>query len=155
DFRLPEVLDRFKLATREASGAFAERPPVAPSAWLLDTLRYNVPLATAIGTEKARSEMVISPVLIELKRSIRPATSLFSGIDLSVDPDAGLTGICDFLLGLGPEQLFVKAPIVTLVEAKNENLREGIGQCAAEMVAARVFNERAGNSIETIYGVVT
>ena len=42
-----------------------------------------------------------------------------------------------------------------VVEAKQENIPGGFGQCIAEMVAARIFNERAGNEIRTVYGAVT
>jgi hypothetical protein len=155
DFRLPDVLKRFHLVTREAPGLFADRPRVAPSPLLSELLQFNVPLASSVGTEKVRSELIVAPMLVELKRSLRAAISFFSGVDLSVDPEAGLTGICDFLLSLGPEQFFVTAPVVALVEAKNENVREGMGQCAAEMVAAQLFNAREGNTIDTIYGAVT
>jgi len=41
------------------------------------------------------------------------------------------------------------------VEAKNENIKTGFGQCVAEMIAAQLFNEREENAIKTIYGVVT
>jgi hypothetical protein len=86
---------------------------------------------------------------------VRPTIALFSGIELSVDPEAGLSGTCDFLLGAGPEQLFVTAPLLAVVEAKNENMREGMGPCAAEMVAARILNERAGHTGTIVYGAVT
>jgi hypothetical protein len=155
DFRLPDVLNQFGLVTREAAGLFADRPRITPSPLLVETLRYNVPLASSIGNEKARSELIIAPVLVELKRVHLPAVGLFSGVELAVDAAAGLTGTCDFLLSLTPEQLFVKAPIMALVEAKKEDMFVGLGQCAAEMVAARIFNERAGNAIETVYGAVT
>ena len=155
DFRLPDVLDRFHLVTHEAGGLFADRPPVAPSAHLVETLRLNVRLANSIGTEKARSEFVIAPILAELKHVLHPSLGLFSGVDLPVDAAAGLTGTCDFLVSAGPEQLFVKAPLLAVVEAKNENMREGMGQCAAEMVAVRIFNERAHEAIDPVYGAVT
>jgi len=155
DFRLPDVLEKFSLVTREAPGLFADRPPVAPSSHLLETLRFNVPLATSIGSEKARSELIIAPVLVELKRLHQRVIALFSGIELTVDPSAGLTGTCDFLLSRGSEQLFMKAPILALVEAKREDMLVGLGQCAAEMVAARIFNTRANNEIDTVHGVVT
>jgi len=155
DFRLPEVLQRFSLVTREGAGLFADRPLVAPSEHLLETLRFNVPLATAIGNEKARSELIVTPMLVELKRTHRPTLGLFSGVELNVDAGAGLTGTCDFLVSLGPEQLFVAAPVVALVEAKKDDMFVGAGQCAAEMVAARIFNERAGNPIEAVHGAVT
>ena len=155
DFRLPDVLDKFSLVTREVVGLFADRPPVQPSALLVEILRFSVPLGVAIGNEKARSEFIVAPVLGELKRLQSTVIGLFSGVDLTVDPGAGLAGVCDFLVSLTPEQLFVKAPVVTLVEAKKEDMLTGMGQCAAEMVGARLFNERAGNPIDPVYGVVT
>ncbi len=51
--------------------------------------------------------------------------------------------------------LIVKAPVITIVEAKKENINFGLGQCIAEMLAAKIFNEREGNEITTIYGAVT
>jgi hypothetical protein len=153
--RLPEVLETFELTTLEKSGAFQDRPPAAPSRHLLETLAYNVSLASAVATEKARSELVVAPVLVELKRTLRPDISFFSGVDLSVDQDLGLTGTCDFILSASPEQLFLKAPVVVVVEAKNESIRAGMGPCVAAMVASQIFNAREGSAIETVYGAVT
>jgi hypothetical protein len=155
DYRLANALKKFDLTNREVIGLFDDRPPVALSPNLQEMLHDSVPLASAIGTEKARSELVIAPVLFELMRTLRPDISLFSGVELSVDPDAGLTGTCGFLISASPEQFFVKAPVVAVVEAKNESLRDGMGQCVAEMVASRIFNEREGNAIETVYGAFT
>jgi hypothetical protein len=59
------------------------------------------------------------------------------------------------MISLSSEQLFVKSPIIILVEAKNENMMGGLGQCIAEMVAARMFNEKEGNNIPSVYGTVT
>ena len=42
-----------------------------------------------------------------------------------------------------------------VVEAKNDNIKSGLGQCTAEMVAARVFNEREGAGASLIHGAVT
>jgi hypothetical protein len=155
DFTLPDVIARFSLRTREDTDLFADRPPIQPSAHLVETLRANVPVAVAISNEKVRSELVVAPVLMELKRAHPHAVGFFSGVDLTVDAAAGLTGTCDFLLTLSPEQAYVKAPVVTLVEAKRDDLASGVGQCAAEMVGARTFNEQAGNAIGTVYGAVT
>lgn len=49
----------------------------------------------------------------------------------------------------------ISAPGVTLVEAKNENIKGGLGQCIAEMVAAQRFNQQKETLIDAIYGVVT
>ena len=42
-----------------------------------------------------------------------------------------------------------------MVEAKNDNIKSGLPQCIAEMVAARIFNEREQSAVDTIFGVVT
>lgn len=155
DFRLPDALKKFALSRREDAGLFDALPTVTPSPLLLEILQYNVPVAAAMGTEKARSELIIAPVLMELRRVAQPRISVFSGIDLSVDPEAGLTGVYDFLISGSPEQFFVEAPLVAVVEAKNESIKDGLGQCVAEMVAARIWNEREKNPTETVYGTVT
>ncbi|MFK0730852.1 MAG: hypothetical protein ACIWVG_06735 [Gloeotrichia echinulata HAB0833] len=45
--------------------------------------------------------------------------------------------------------------MITLVEAKNDNLKSGLAQCLGEMLAAQIFNQRGQNQIEIVYGVVT
>lgn len=155
DFSIDDVKAQFKLRLDEGKDLFASVPAAEVSSLLRDTLTENVPLALAISTEKARSELIIAPVLLEVRRRSRPATSLFSGVDFTVDPDQGLKGQCDFLLSLSEEQLTIEAPVVAVVEAKNENMKAGIGQCIAEMVAARLFNERKGRTLPAVYGVVT
>ncbi len=155
DFSIGEVKRRFGLQLDESGDFFAGVAPVAASALLAETLRENIPLALAIGTEKARSELIIAPVLVAIRRQLANAISLFSGVEWSVDPAQGLRGTCDFLLSLSPEQFDIEAPVIAVVEAKKEDMGLGIGQCLAEMVAARIFNQQRQNSISTIYGVVT
>jgi hypothetical protein len=41
------------------------------------------------------------------------------------------------------------------VEAKNDNLRTGFGQCIAAMAAAQEFNQKAGTTGAAVYGAVT
>lgn len=155
DFKLNEVIQRFGLTVNEGSGLFASVPEEDCSDLLATILGENVDLAVSINTEKARSEMIISPILLELRRKFNCEISLFSGVDFTVDAQQGLNGFCDFIISSSKEQLFVRAPVITLVETKNENLRSGFGQCIAEMIAAQLFNEQQGNAIQTIYGVVT
>lgn len=81
--------------------------------------------------------------------------SLFSGVDFTVDTEVGLFGVCDYLFSLTPLQLIVQAPVVMIVEAENDNIKNGMGQCMAEMLAAQRFNERRGLSLPFVYGVVT
>lgn len=155
DFSLEKVKRTFELTTSEIVDLFGDVPELECSALLTEILRYNAPLAVASNSEKARSEMIISPILIDLRRLLRERINLFSGIEFDVDSERGLNGICDFIISNSSEILFVSAPIITLVEAKKENITAGLGQCVAEMLAARIFNERAGNEVSTIYGVVT
>ena len=72
-----------------------------------------------------------------------------------MDRENNLNGFCDFIVSASSEQLMLNAPIVTIVEAKNENIIGGLGQCIAEMVAADIFNKDENNGIEKVYGVVT
>lgn len=155
DFSIGEVKRRFGLDLDELGDYFASVAPAAVSPLLAETLRENTPLALAIGTEKARSELIIAPILVEIRRQLGGTISLFSGVEWTVDPAQGLRGTCDFLLSLSPEQFDIEAPVVTVVEAKKDNMAVGIGQCLAEMVAARLFNQQRGNPIPTVFGVVT
>ena len=123
--------------------------------FFLKYLQNNIPLAQAISTKKAKSEMIIAPVLIEVRRLLDNKISLFSGIDFNVDIEQGLNGFCHFLISLSSQQLYVTSPIVALVEAKNDNLKQGLAQCIAEMIAANKLNELEGNNVKNIYGCVT
>jgi hypothetical protein len=155
DFKLSEIIQKFELTLNEVSGLFADVPEEEPSNLLTTILKENVDLAVSINTEKARSEMIISPILLEVRRKLNNEISLFSGIDFNVDNQQGLNGFCDFLISLSKEQLFIRAPIITLVESKNENLKLGLAQCIAEMLAAQLFNQQKQNAIKIVYGAVT
>lgn len=155
DFTLDRVRRTFDLTISDKVDIFSsvlelELPPL-----LSDFIRENIPLALASNTEKSRSEMIIAPILIAVRKYLNYQVSLFSGIDFTVDPSQGLNGNCDFVISRSPELLIVSAPVVTIVEAKKENINAGLGQCVAEMIAAKLFNEREGNNIQTIYGTVT
>ena len=155
DFTLQETVQRFQLTLEEQHDLFAAIPNIVPSDALRTILAENVPLALAIQTEKARSELIIAPVLVEVRKLVQRQISLFSGVDFPVDVAQGLNGVCDFLIARSPEQFFIRAPVVVIVEAKNENIKAGLGQCSATMVAAQVFNAREGTGITTVYGAVT
>ena len=155
DFKLSEIIQKFELTLNEVSGLFADVPEEEPSNLLTTILKENIDLAVSINTEKARSEMIISPILLEVRRKLNNEISLFSGVDFNVDNQQGLNGFCDFLISLSKEQLFIRAPIITLVESKNENLKLGLAECIAEMLAAQLFNEQKQNAIKIVYGAVT
>jgi hypothetical protein len=155
DFTLESIKKKLRLRVHEQADLFANAPESQPGTLLSDTLTYNLPLALAINTEKSRSELIIAPILVELRRQFESKISFFSGVEFNVDPTLGLNGICDFILSRSTEQLMVSAPVITIVEAKKENLNAGLGQCIAEMFAAQRFNEQEENPISTIYGAVT
>jgi hypothetical protein len=155
DFKLNELVKQFELTISENLDLFADISEIEPSENLRFSLKENASLALDINTEKARSEMIIAPILLEVRRQINYQIGLFSGSEFNVAPEKGLNGTCDFLISLSPERLFIKAPIIMLVEAKKEDLKAGLGQCIAEMLAAQLFNEREENKIPIIYGVVT
>ena len=154
-FTLSKVSRTFHLETVRRQGIFAGIEPVEPSAHLTATLERNLPFALAMGTEKAKSELIVAHILIELCLHFADRVSLFSGIDFNVDATNGLTGVCDFLVSLSPETFDLEAPVIALVEAKNADVKLGVGQCAAEMVAAQRFNAEAGNDLRCIYGATT
>ena len=155
NFTLETVQQAFQLETVQSVGIFSEVEQVEPSVALIEALAKKVPLALAIGTEKAKSEMIVADILIELRDHFENRISLFSGIDFNVDSENDLTGVCDFLVSLSPEQYYLKAPVIILVEAKKDDLITGLGQCVAEMVAAQRFNAEKGNDIPRIYGATT
>jgi hypothetical protein len=156
DFTLRRVKEEFELVLVEGVRFLPEIPSVElTTPYLRDVLQESVPLAIAMGSEKARSELLISPVLFELRRILDRKISFFSGEDFTVDSECGLSGVCDFLLSRSSEQLMIEAPAVVIIEAKKDNIKGGFGQCIAEMIAAQRFNERAHTPVNTIYGAVT
>lgn len=155
NFTLDTVLEAFDLEEVDVAGIFAASEPVEPSELLTAVLKRNVPLALAVGTEKAKSELIVANVLVELREQLEHRISFFSGIEFNVDADADLTGVCDFMISLSPRQFSLKAPIIVLVEAKKDDMLVGLGQCVAEMVAAQRFNAEEGNDIACIYGTIT
>lgn len=152
---LSKVRTAFNLTIDETTRLFTDIAPIEPSEYLKTTLNEFVPLANAINTEKARSELIIAPVLLEVRRHLNFQIGFFPGTEFNVDSSVGLSGYCDYILTASKEMYEIYAPVVTLVEAKNENIKGGLGQCIAEMIAAQRFNQQKETNIDTIYGAVT
>ncbi len=134
---------------------FPHIEPVEPSEYLKITLKRNLQVAFDNDTEKARSELIIAPLLIEVREMFNGKISLFSGRDFNVDSTQGLNGFCDYILSASEFTLEIEAPVLTIVEAKNESTNVGLGQCIAEMVAAQRFNQVRDKITQSIYGAVT
>lgn len=155
EFTLPILTRQFSLTIDETTDLFADVPEATLRSEFHAQLDELVPLALAVSSEKARSELIIAPVLLELWRMTGQRIGFFSGILFDVDKTQGLDGFCDYILTRTPRQLFVEAPEVMLVEAKNEDMKRGYGQCLAEMLAAQRFNAADEQGDDTVYGAVT
>ena len=155
DFSLKQAKDKLGLRIIEDRDLFSAIKEIAISELLTATLKYNVPLAMAVGTEKARSELIIVNILLEVRKILNNEISLFSGVIFDVDKETGLTGFCDFIISQSAEQFYLSAPVITVVEAKNENIVGGLGQCIAEMYASNLFNVKEDLRLPSIFGAVT
>lgn len=154
-FTLNQITHQFHIGIDEKSNLFANVPEATLRPEFLAQLDELAPLALSVATEKARSELIIAPVLLELWRMTGQQIGFFSGVIFDVDKSQGLDGFCDYILTRSPRQLFIEAPVVMMVEAKNEDMKGGYGQCLAEMLGAQRFNAADGHGGEKVYGVVT
>ena len=127
--------------------------PVQPSAWLAESLMIaeEMPLTN----EKSKSERIVSPILIEVARKYKKQITMFSGEELTVSPQDDLSGECDFFFCLQAAKPYLEAPIMTLVEAKDEDLEWGVAQCAAQMYGAYLYNKNEEKEINVLYGCAT
>ncbi len=155
DFTLPALIRQFSLTIDETTDLFADVPETPLRPEFQARLGIMVPLALTNSTEKARSEFIIAPVLLELWLLKNREVGLLSGVEFNIDRAQGLEGVCDYIITRFPKQLFIKAPVLVVVEAKNEDMKKGYAQCGAELIAAQQFNEREGTTTERLYGVVT
>ena len=155
EFTLRLLKERLGITATDAENLFEAVPPLPASDFFRTLLVRHLPIVRGQGTEKARSEMIIAPLLVELREQVDHQIAVFSGVEMTGDPALGLYGFCDFLVSRSPTMLAVTAPVLTVVEAKREDITAGIPQCIAEMYAAMIFNARDGEPRETLYGAVT
>lgn len=148
-FTMQKLKSDFGLQERETA-LFVHIEPLQPSSWLRTTLRAGRKMQ--LVSEKAKSEFIVAPIFAELRLRSHKAFSVFSGAMLTVDAKRNLNGECDFILS-DKNTMFPESAIFALVEAKHGLIDEGIPRCAAQMLAARMFNGHDDNQI--IYGCVT
>jgi hypothetical protein len=128
-------------------------PPVAPSEWLLASL--NKAYLTLPTNEKAKSERLVSPILLEILEAFQTEVSFFSGEEVNINAQDDLAGPCDFFFTLIPNSPYLELPIISIVEAKDEDLDWGIAQCAAQVYAANLMNTSEGKDMPVLYGCTT
>jgi len=155
DFTLQKIREELGFEIANANLIFKILDKYSFSEDFIDFLKQGVHLASAIDNEKSRSEFIVAPLLLRLKAALNNEISVFSGTELNIDKEKGLNGICDFLIAKSDKQYILTHPIIALVEAKNSNIYSGLGQCMAEMVAARLYNQRYNIDSKIIYGIVT
>jgi len=154
DFSLTKFKKEFGL-TEEKITLFPDANLIEPSEWLKTTLAISLRLALASSSEKARSEFIVAPLLLEMEMLNNQSFSIFSGERLDVLPEQGLNSECDFILGKNSFSSSLQAPIFCLVEAKKNDIKEGLGQCVAQMLGATLFNQNEGLEYPVVYGCVT
>ena len=146
-------LDKLNIKVVKQTLTFDGMQTVEPSSLLTETLKRH--LRMPLASEKAKCEFIITPILSDItERNINEIT-YFSGYNFNVAKELGLKGRCDYLLTYVPNSPRIEAPVLAVVEAKNDNLDEGIAQCIAQMFAFRLFNERKGKPTPVVYGAVT
>ncbi len=157
DFSARDLVQRFKVKFKAAT-LFTDSQPIDPSLWLLEALTRGQELG--FGSEKSRSERLVTPILLELSNLNHHSFSIYSGMNLDVDEAAGLRGDgwplpCDFIFSFSRIQDFVTAPIFCITEAKKHDLEQGTVQVAAQLLGARRLNDAEGNQFETLYACCT
>ena len=152
DFDIPRVEKELGLKVRSRE-LFWQIEFIEPSDWLIESLRRGS--ENALVSEKSRSEFLVAPVLLALKETSENRLQVFSGQTLNVDANLGLTGECDFILSKTEPTPVLRAPIMAVVEAKKNDIELGLGQCIAQMFAAKIFNLRREKDFREIFGCVT
>jgi hypothetical protein len=150
--KLESVTKKFGLSAKRQK-LFTTVDKLEPSNWLKETLR--IAELFALRNEKAKAERVISPILTEIALLFADKISFFSGENLEINPQEDLSGECDFFFTLVPQSEYIESPIISLTEAKDEDMDYGIAQCAAQLYGAKLFNEMEGKHFPILYGCAT
>jgi hypothetical protein len=150
--RLKQVTQKFGLDAKTVR-LFPDIKSAEPSSWLQETLE-KARLFPLIN-EKVKSEKIVSPILSEVAEWSYDKVTLFSGEELPVDAENDLSGECDFFFVLAPYKPYIESPIISVVEAKDEDMDYGTAQCAAQLYGAKLYNESEGKNIPILYGCAT
>lgn len=153
DFDFTSAKKQFSL-TEKIGTIFDSIEAVPLSQWLDQTLARSQQFGIFSESEKARSEFIVAPILLESLGG-RDDVSLYSGKNLEVDKNQGLNGECDFILSKGKLSHTIQTPIMGLVEAKKNDIDLGLGQCVSQMVGAQRFNKTEETGISTVFGCIT
>ncbi len=151
-FTLDLIEQRFGIKNH-VERLFENQQQVIPSEWLTNALQIAAELP--IKSEKAKSESIVFPILVELRNRNDKYFTIHSGDTLNADEEQELEGECDFILAKDSGTFNINLPIFQLLEAKKNDTEIGVAQCAAQMIGAKLFNEKKNVKLEKIYGCVT
>ena len=85
EFTLSGVARQFHLTIDQTRDLYSHVAPLAVSGDLQAMLVETVPLALVISSEKARSERIIAPILLELWRIMGKRLGLFTGVESNIN----------------------------------------------------------------------
>ena len=150
--KIRQVTKKFGLKA-QLKPLFSDIAPHQPSDWLVKSLEiaYKAPATT----EKAKSERLVSPTLMEIVQDFEHHVTLFSGEEMNISASDDLAGPCDFFFGLYPLSPYIETPIISVVEAKDEDVEWGVAQCAAQLYAAHLMNMQEDKYVPILYGCAT
>jgi hypothetical protein len=153
DFTSLEHLEQRLGIKNRVEKLFDDVHPIEPSAQLSAALQLASDLP--LKSEKAKSEWIIVPILTELRLTNHNRITIYSGDMLNADEEKGLKGECDFILAKDIGSFNISYPIIQVLEAKKGDIEAGIPQCAAQLMGARIYNEKKGVTLDSLYGCVT
>ena len=152
DFSLEDLESKFGIKNYTAK-LFDNIESLEPSQNLKEDLQLAAELP--LRSEKAKSEAIVFPILVEVRNRNNKFFTIYSGDILNADESRGLKGECDFILAKDVHSFSINYPIIQIVEAKKNDIDLGVPQCAAQLLGAKIFNEKKGVQLEKIYGCVT
>jgi len=153
DFTLRDIKKQFGISNKFKT-LFDTVTPLEVSKDLEEAIKLSKTLP--MKSEKARSELIVMPILIDLMTRNEQFFTIYSGEVLNADKEKGLIGACDFILAHNTRAYEINTPILIIVEqAKNHDTEIDILQCATQMVGAKYYNDKAKKNTDTIYGCVT
>jgi hypothetical protein len=152
DYTLNSIATQFGIGNQRKK-LFATVTPITN---ISERLQYNLQLLEemTVRSEKAKSELIIMPILLEMRQLNNKFFTIYSGDTLYVDEN--LKGECDFIIAKDTGSFDINYPIIQVVEAKKNDVEVGIPQCAAQMIGAKKYNEKNGiATVLPLYGCVT
>lgn len=152
DFTLELLRRTFGITARDGN-LFESIGRLAPPAWLSQAFVSGSGLPFI--SEKARSEFIVAPILVACRELCEYRFQVFSGVRLDADPERGLKGECDFILARSLSSFSLQGPLLLVLEAKKNDIEEGLGQCTAQMLGALIYNEKDHQPLPYLYGCVT